>query len=182
MNKEILRMKLLSGIINESEYIQKFTSLLFEGELKRSNFRNERDYREALENQENSKSKKNAIKSLEELVKVEGPGTYELWRGSEDGNQGIGRGIYAYGVHYTNDIKTAYEFGNPYQFNVELKNPKVVGANNVKDDGMNAEERTKALTSESYDSLVVKHNKIATLYINQMIYELPYVEYEVIKF
>ena len=182
MNKESLRMQLLSGIINESEYGKKITSLLFEGELKRSNFRNDRDYREALENQENAKSKKHAMKSLEELVKVEGPGTYELWRGSEDGNQGIGRGIYAYGVHYTNDIKTAYEFGNPYQFNVELENPKVVDASNIRGDGMQAEERTKTLASEGYDSLVVKHNKISTLYINQMIYELPYVEYEVIKF
>ena len=155
---------------------------LNEGELKRSNFKTEWEYQEAYYNQKNSKLKKFAIKSLDELVKVEGAGTYELFRGSKDGNQNIGAGIYAYGIHYTNDIETANEFGNPTNFKVKLKNPKIVDAANVKSDGLHAEERTNVLKSEGYDSLVVRHKKIYTVYGNDMIYELPYIEYEVIKF
>ena len=155
---------------------------LNEGELKRSNFKKEWEYQEAYYNQKNSKLKKFAIKNLDELVKVEGAGTYELFRGSKDGNQNIGAGIYAYGIHYTNDIKTANEFGDPTNFKVKLKNPKIVDATNVKSDGLHAEERTNVLKSEGYDSLVVRHKKIYTVYGTDMIYELPYVEYEVIKF
>lgn len=182
MNKESLRMQLLSGIINESEYSQKINVLLSEGELKRDNFKRERDYQEALASQNISKLKKYAIKSLSELVKIEDAGTYDLWRGSKDGNENIGSGIYAYGTHYTNDIKTAYEFGEPINFKVNLKNPKIIDALNVKDDGMRAEERTNALKNDGYDSLVVRHKKIYTVNSNDMIYELPYIEYEVIKF
>lgn len=156
--------------------------LLREGELKRSNFKTEWEYQEAYYNQKNSKLKKFAIKNLDELVKVEGSGTYELLRGSKDGNQNIGAGIYAYGIHYTNDIKTANEFGDPTNFKVKLKNPKIVDVANVKSDGLHAEERTNVLKSEGYDSLVVKHKKIYTVYGTDMIYELPYIEYEVIKF
>lgn len=182
MNKESIRMQLLSGIISESDYNKKINNLLFEGELKRSNFKKEWEYQEALSNQKNSKLKKFAIKSLNELVKVDGAGTYELWRGSKDGNQNIGSGIYAYGIHYTNDIKTAYQFGDPVSFKVKLNNPKIVDVADVKSDGFNAEERTKVLKGERYDSLVVKHNKIYTVHGTDMIYELPYIEYEVIKF
>ncbi len=156
---------------------------LAEGELKRDNFKNNYDYQEALINQKNSKLKKIAIKNINDLVKVEGPGTYELYRGSEDGNENFGSGIYAYGTHYTNDIDTALEFGTPFEFDVKLNNPMIVNVSDVKKDNMHAEERANYLKSKGYDSLVVKHNKILTVNgFDFMVYELPYVEYEVIKF
>jgi hypothetical protein len=155
---------------------------LSEGEIKPENFKKNRDYQDALMNQNNAKLKKMGLKNLSELSKVEGAGEYELYRGSENGNEHHGAGIYANGVHYTNDLNTARDFGDIHSFNVRLENPKIINVNEIKSLGNTSIERTDNLINLGFDSLVVKHSK--NLSINGYggyIIQLPYIEYEVIK-
>lgn len=156
---------------------------LFEGELKPENFKKNYKYQEALINQRNSQLKKKVLKDISDLIKVDGSGVYELYRGSKDANENAGSGIYADGTHYTNDIGTAKEFGDIYSFQVKLENPKIINRNEVNSLGNNSIERTDNLIKLGFDSLVIKHKKILTVNgFGGYTFDLPYLEYEVIKF
>jgi len=124
-----------------------------------------------------------AIKKLESIKQVDGPGIYQLYRGSHDGNQHPSYGIYGNGIHYSSDISTAYDFGEPYHFKVKIKNPLIItNQRELRDYGKNSKEVTKTLLDLGYDTLVLKHKKIITGYGSfDYIYELPYYESEVIK-
>lgn len=138
-------------------------------------------YWDEIEKQ-NEKIKRLAIKNLNSLVKVTKPGKYKLYRGTEDGNQNPGMGIYANGIHYTNDIDTAQEFGNYSRFTVTINNPLIVDNMELKKYGKTSDERTKTLLDMGYDTLVIVHNKQLTITgLNDYYETLPYKEYEVIK-
>ena len=105
-------------------------------------------------------------------------GTFTLFRGSYDGNQKASGGIYANGIHYTNDISTAKSFGEPGIYDVTLKNPIVLLPKEIDKYGATPKQVTNNLLSLGYDSLIVQHNKkVYSMYDEP---DIEYKEYEII--
>jgi len=103
------------------------------------------------------KRKKKYIKESNDVPPLHA-GTYTLIRGSYNSNQNSSQGIYANGIHYTTDITTALEFGEPNFFEVTLKNPIVLSVSEIYDIG-NPFKVSQILLKKGYDSLVIPHEK-----------------------
>jgi hypothetical protein len=103
------------------------------------------------------KRKKKYIKESNDVPPLHA-GTYTLIRGSYKSNQNSSQGIYANGIHYTTDITTASEFGEPNFFEVTLKNPIVLSVSEIYDIG-NPFKVSQILLKKGYDSLVIPHEK-----------------------
>lgn len=108
------------------------------------------------------------------------PGSYLLLRGSHDGNERESIGIYANGVHYTTDYRTAAEFGEPKWYKVVLKNPIVLSTLELYKLG-NPTKITADLIRQGYDSVVIPHEKEWEYFQDGEERVEKYTEYEVIK-
>jgi hypothetical protein len=139
------------------------------------------NYEDEIDN-ENNQIRNRAIKELNSLVKVTKPGKYKLYRGSSDGNENSGRGIYANGIHYSNDPSTSFDFGESYVFNVTIKNPLIIKSFDIRKYGRNPQEITEMLLDMGYDTLVIVHEKRITVRgVDDYEESIPYEEHEVIK-
>jgi hypothetical protein len=125
------------------------------------------------------KRKKTIKESIEDSIVPTVPGTYELIRGSRNGNENSAYGIYANGIHYTTDYTTALEFGEPSFFKVNLKNPIVLSVSEIYKIG-NPSKVTKILLQKGYDSLVIPHEKEWDYIQDGEERSEKYTEYEVI--